>query len=111
MRSVRQVFDGTRTRCATPSTKRAFGGVLAMTVLAIMVLAAGADACPTCRTALAEGGARWAHGFAASIAVLLGVMLAAGGAFGFAVWRATRGADPSASDAPASDASSSRNEP
>jgi len=62
-------------------------------VLVIAALAADAGACPTCRSALAEGGAHWAHGFALSIVVLLGVMLAAGGAFGFAVWRATRGTD------------------
>jgi hypothetical protein len=64
--------------------------ILFLTSLAIAASATRATACPTCRNALAEGGAHWAHGFALSIAVLLGVMLTAGGAFGFAVWRATR---------------------
>jgi hypothetical protein len=59
-------------------------------VLALAGLAASADACPTCRSALSEGGARWAHGFALSIAVLLGVLLVSAGAFGLAVWRAAR---------------------
>jgi hypothetical protein len=61
---------------------------LSATVL--IASAAQATACPTCRSALAEGGAHWAHGFALSIALLLGVMITAGGAFTLAVWRATR---------------------
>ncbi len=63
---------------------------ICLSSIVIAASTAQARACPTCRSALAEGGAHWAHGFALSIAVLLGVMLAAGGAFGFAVWRATR---------------------
>ncbi len=49
-----------------------------------------ASACPTCKSALAQGGAGWTHGFALSIAVLLGVLVIAAGTFGFALWRATR---------------------
>jgi hypothetical protein len=69
---------------------RAFQTVL--TALVLTTLSTLADACPTCRTSLAEGG-HWAHGFALSIAVLLGVLFLAGGTFGLAVWRATRNAD------------------
>jgi hypothetical protein len=63
---------------------------LCLGITAIAASASQVGACPTCRSALAEGGAHWAHGFALSIAVLLGVMITAGGAFGIAVWRATR---------------------
>jgi hypothetical protein len=65
---------------------------LCLTIAAVAASASQVGACPTCRSALAEGGAHWAHGFALSIAVLLGVMITAGGAFGLAVWRATRSA-------------------
>ncbi len=75
------------------ATGRALAHRTPVFVLVITALTTVADACPTCRSALAEGGAHWAHGFALSIAVLLGVMLLAGGTFGFAVWRATRGPD------------------
>jgi hypothetical protein len=47
-------------------------------------------ACPTCRDALSQSGTGWSHGFALSIAVLLGVLAVAAGTFGLAVWRATR---------------------
>jgi hypothetical protein len=59
--------------------------------LSVALLSGAASACPTCKSALAQGGAGWAHGFALSIAVLLGVLAIAAGTFGFAVWRATRG--------------------
>ena len=61
--------------------------------VALAVTTTIADACPTCRTSLADASGHWAHGFALSIAVLLGVLLVAGGSFGFAVWRAVRGSD------------------
>jgi hypothetical protein len=88
MRIVKRILERARASESIAHTIRAGLGVLV-----IAAFAADAGACPTCRSALAEGGAHWAHGFALSIAVLLGVMLAAGGAFGFAVWRATRGMD------------------
>lgn len=73
---------------------RAFGRLRASRTLLVAIVIASlttvADACPTCRTSLADGGAHWAHGFALSIAVLLGVMLLAATTFGLAVWRATR---------------------
>jgi hypothetical protein len=59
-------------------------------VATFWLLAGSASACPTCRSALAEGGVGWVHGFALSIAVLLGVLFIAAGSFGLAVWRATR---------------------
>jgi hypothetical protein len=59
--------------------------------LSVALLSGTADACPTCRSALSQSGTGWAHGFALSIAVLLGVLAIAAGTFGFAVWRATRG--------------------
>jgi hypothetical protein len=58
--------------------------------LSLALLCDAASACPTCKSAFGRSGDGWAHGFALSIAVLLGVLAIAAGTFGFAVWRATR---------------------
>lgn len=64
---------------------------VALVSLAVPAMSAVASACPTCRSALAGGAPGWAHGFALSIAVLLGVLGLGAASFGVALWRATRG--------------------
>lgn len=62
-----------------------------LAVGALAALAPDAVACPTCRDALAEADARWALGFAESIAFLLSALALVTGGLAWAVRRAVRG--------------------